>query len=343
MPTIKEIARLAEVSRGTVDRVLNNRGSVNAETERRIRELAKAMNYTPNRAGKSLAIRKKQLKLGFILFSSTAVNPFFLDVVAGIDDRRKTFSEFGTSVDVRYATIHNPSLQVQLIDELLDSGIDGLALTPINHPLVWERITQLIGKGFPVVTSNSDLPDCGRLAYVGSNYFKSGETAAGLLNQCTAGQPTNVGIIQGSPWVLCHSERVAGFEKQIRCCYPQVQIIGTEINEDDDLNSYIVTREMLSAHPEINALYLVAGGVQGACRAVNDLRKEQRPRIISHDVTAATRSLLEDGTIAFSIAQQPFYQGSKPLDILFDYLVMNQKPEKEFYYTNIEIVVRENL
>ncbi|MDY5103231.1 MAG: LacI family DNA-binding transcriptional regulator, partial [Agathobacter sp.] len=40
MPTIKEIAELAGVSRGTVDRVLNNRGSVNAQTAQRVREIA---------------------------------------------------------------------------------------------------------------------------------------------------------------------------------------------------------------------------------------------------------------------------------------------------------------
>ena len=39
MPTIKEIAEMAGVSRGTVDRVLNNRGSVNAQTAQRVAAL----------------------------------------------------------------------------------------------------------------------------------------------------------------------------------------------------------------------------------------------------------------------------------------------------------------
>ena len=40
MVTIKEIARLAEVSRGTVDRVLNNREGVSEETAERVRRIA---------------------------------------------------------------------------------------------------------------------------------------------------------------------------------------------------------------------------------------------------------------------------------------------------------------
>ena len=79
MATIKEIAAIAGVSRGTVDRVLNNRGSVNPDTARKINEVAKALDYRPNKAGLVLAAQKKKLKLGVILFSTN--NPFFADVL----------------------------------------------------------------------------------------------------------------------------------------------------------------------------------------------------------------------------------------------------------------------
>lgn len=74
MATIKEIAALAGVSRGTVDRVLNDRGAVNPETAEKIRKIAKELDYKPNRAGLVLAAQKKRLKLGVILFSTG--NPF---------------------------------------------------------------------------------------------------------------------------------------------------------------------------------------------------------------------------------------------------------------------------
>ena len=61
MATIKEIAELAGVSRGTVDRVLNKRGAVNPKTEAKILEIAKALDYKPNRAGIVLAAQKKKL------------------------------------------------------------------------------------------------------------------------------------------------------------------------------------------------------------------------------------------------------------------------------------------
>ena len=85
MATIKEIAALAGVSRGTVDRVLNDRGAVNPETAEKIRKIAKELDYKPNRAGLVLAAQKKRLKLGVILFSTG--NPFFQDVLAGINEK----------------------------------------------------------------------------------------------------------------------------------------------------------------------------------------------------------------------------------------------------------------
>jgi len=342
MPTIKEIAELAGVSRGTVDRVLNNRGSVNPLKERKILEIAKALDYTPNLAGKALAIRKKQLKFGYILFGSTSSNPFFLDVVDGIESRAAELNEYGISVDVRYCIVEEPLTQVNLIDELMDSGVDGLVLTPINHPMVIERIRKLTDSGFPVITANSDVPDSGRLAYVGSDYYQSGETAAGIMNLICAGS-AKVGIVMGSPLVLCHSERVAGFTNRINEEYSGLKIVATEVNHDDDIQSYVVTKRLLEKNPDIDAMFLVAAGVVGACRAVREMGLEGKLKVVSYDATIASRELIKSGAISASITQEPFEQGAKPLDILLNLVGIGLKPEQEYYYTALSIKIKENL
>jgi len=304
--------------------------------------LARALNYTPNIAGKTLAIKKKNLRFGFILFGSTSSNPFFLDVVKGIETRAAELDDYGISVDIRYAVLGEPSLQVTLIDDLIESGIDGLAITPINHPMVIERVKELTDTGFPVVTVNSDIPDCGRLAYVGGDYYKSGETAAGIMNMICNGN-ANIGIVMGSPLVLCHSERVAGFTRCISEVYTGLRIVGTEINNDDDIESFVVTKRLLETHPGINALFLVAAGVEGACRAVMVLGLEDKVKVVSYDTTVASRNLIKDGAIAIAITQEPFEQGAKPLDILLNYVGMGIKPEQEYNYTALRIVIKENL
>ena len=63
MATIREIAELAGVSRGTVDRVLNHRGSVNAATAALVNDIAKKLDYKPNRAGIALAAQRKMVRI----------------------------------------------------------------------------------------------------------------------------------------------------------------------------------------------------------------------------------------------------------------------------------------
>ena len=99
MATIKEIAELAGVSRGTVDRVLNNRGSVRAKTAEKILEIAKALDYKPNKAGLTLAAQKRRLKLGVIIFENS--NPFFDEVMKGVRYQQQRLNGYNCSVLVR--------------------------------------------------------------------------------------------------------------------------------------------------------------------------------------------------------------------------------------------------
>ncbi|NLX65133.1 MAG: substrate-binding domain-containing protein [Clostridiaceae bacterium] len=344
MATIKQIANLAGVSRGTVDRVLNNRGTVNPETAAKVREIAALLNYTPNKLAKTLATKKRNIKFGYILFSSTNENPFFDDVVDGIGKKSKELKEYGITVDTCFSELRDPSNQVKLMEQLVDSGINGLAITPINHPDVARKIKELSEKGIPVVTVNTDIENSGRLAYVGSNYLESGKTAGGLLRLITGGK-ANVGVIVGSMNILCHSERVKGFKQALEEYGSEISINIVDIveNYDDDIISFEVTKALLEKHPEINALYLASAGVYGACRAVKSLNLDKKLKIISFDSVPTTKMLIEDGTIDATITQQPHVQGSKPLSILFDYLVLNIPPKTDRFYTVHEIKIRENI
>ena len=119
MATIKQIAEMAGVSRGTVDRVLNNRGSVNANTAARVREIAEKLNYKPNKAGLMLAAQKKNLKIGVILFPDS--NPFFSEVLEGVNAKAKelgcTNTHFanphGLQDENHYTTAHDMALIAQ--------------------------------------------------------------------------------------------------------------------------------------------------------------------------------------------------------------------------------------
>lgn len=82
--TIKQIAALANVSRGTVDRVLNNRPGVNPDTREKVLRIAKELHYQPNFLAKALVNSKENIKLGVIL--TPDYNPFIHEIIKGIED-----------------------------------------------------------------------------------------------------------------------------------------------------------------------------------------------------------------------------------------------------------------
>ncbi len=76
--TIKQIAELAGVSRGTVDRALNHRAGVKKEVAERILQIAKELNYRPNAVAKALANTNKPCLIGVLMNSDG--NEFFDEV-----------------------------------------------------------------------------------------------------------------------------------------------------------------------------------------------------------------------------------------------------------------------
>lgn len=338
MATIKEIAALAGVSRGTVDRVLNNRGSVNPDTAEKIREIARALEYKPNIAGLVLAAQKRKIKLGVVLFS--ADNPFFIDVEEGVLEKAEELAGYNCTVIVKHIT-YGVEQQLQAVRELAEE-VSGIALAPYNDERIRQCINELYEQGIPVVTFNTDIENSRRIAYVGSHYARSGETAAGLMHLMTQDK-VRVGIVTGSPDILCHTERVAGFINSLKRYKSDMEIVDIIENHDDEFESYEKTTKLLTQHPEINALFFAAGGVNGGCRSISLLGREGQIRVIAFDKVPTTKALVKKGVIAATICQQPRIQGSKPLTLLFAYLTTGELPEKEYNYVAVDIRIRENI
>ena len=362
MATMKEIADLAGVSRGTVDRVLNHRGIVNAETEKKVLEIAKLLHYEPNKAGIALAAQKKKIKIGVLLFG--ADNPFFDEVMDGLRRKLEELSIYGCSI-VEKRIPFDLDRQLRTIDALVAEGIHGLILSPYNDKKVQEKIDGLWENGIPCVTVNTDIPDSKRIAYVGSDYYKCGQTAVGLLQLMTDGQ-IKVGIITGSRNVLCHEERIAGFLDRLSIKLPpsfyaytgdssdssrnvsnirssDVQIIDIIENEDDDYQSFERVSSLLAQHPDLSALYFTAAGVYGGCRAILNASLQSVPKVITFDAVPTTQEMLNRGVISATICQQPDEQGARSLTLLVDYLLTGNLPEETLVFMDLSIKIKENL
>ncbi|WP_303817121.1 LacI family DNA-binding transcriptional regulator [Selenomonas ruminantium] len=338
MVTIKRIAELCGVSRGTVDRALNGRGRVNAETADKIRKTAQELGYEPNPAGKALSARKKRPVISIVIPSEN--NPFFDDVLKGMEEAAAQYQIYG--VQIKYHTMkgYDPAQQLAILQKIEDQ-VQALIINPIDAPAIADQINRMIDKGVFVVTVNNDIEGTKRHCYVGTDYYNGGITSCALM-EALLGKTANLAVILGSLNLRGHRLRLEGFKSRMQRL-PDFQLATVLENNDDDIYAYEKTKELLTAHPEINAISILAAGVYGTCRAVMQLPEEKRPLIIAFDTVPTTVEMMQFGIIKATIYQHPYRQGFSAVNKAFEYLVHGRLPEKEEFIFKNEIKLFENL
>ena len=318
MVTIRDIAEKTNFSRGTVDRVLHGRPGVNPQTVRLVMQVAAELGYHANTAGVLLAARKKPTRIGCLL--PDVGNDFFLDVMSGLIAAQKELSCYGLSLIVKHLRGFDEKKHLKGIDELIEEGCNALLLTTINSQRIRERIDTLIDQGFPVACVNTDVPSSKRLFYVGTDYYKSGRTIAGLLSMM-GDTPQKVMIFTGSFDIFGHNERIRGFidglaEKRIT-----YQIVCQEQTLDDNIVAYQRASALFPLHPEVTAVFIVAGGVYGVCRALVESNLPHKPHVFSFDDIPDTVRYLKEGVIDATVTQLPYDQGYQGVKRLFDAII----------------------
>ncbi|OJF76682.1 MAG: transcriptional regulator [Treponema sp. CETP13] len=340
MATIKEIAEKAGVSRGTVDRVLHNRLGVSAEVSEKVRAIANELGFVPNKAGKILAACKQPITIGCLL--PDIGNKFFSDIIDGFNFAEKELSDFGVSVKVEHIKGFDDSDHIAAIKKLASEKHAALCLTTLDLPEVQSVVQDIIQKGTPVISLNTDIPDTGRLCYVGSNYYQAGATAAGILSLITK-EPQKVLIITGSYHIRGHNERIQGFTERLKEKNIPFVKMQTVESFDDDTQAYEQTLETLKWNYTINCIFIAGAGVAGVCRAVSECGLEKKIHIIVFDDIPISRKLLKENVIDFIICQQPFMQGYMAIKHLFDYLIDGKKVSPQNYITETVIKIAENI
>ena len=335
--TIKEIAQLCGVSRGTVDRVLNKRGRVKPETETLILRTIESLGYTKNIVGRALTVRRTAPVIGTILCSEG--NPFFDDVITGFRKAEAELQDYGASILLRTMRGHGVEQQLKLIDEIAGQ-LTALVIQPINDPRIEERLWRLKQEGVPTVTVNTDIENSCRCCYVGSDYETGGAVAAGLMRLVTGGRG-RLGVITGVSTLMGHALRLRGFEEHLRELCPEVEIVDRDSARDDPEHAYRATRGMLARNPGMDALFVVAAGVYDVCRAVED--EGRKIRVVAYDDVLSTREMMRRGIVRAVVCQQPVEQGYRAVRAAFDMILSGEMLEDARIIMENQIKITENL
>lgn len=336
--TIKQIAQACNVSRGTVDRVLNNRGRVREEIAVLVREKADELGYRPNAVGKALAARKKNYVIGVILTSEGV--EFFDEVLNGIQKAQEDIEDYNVTLLVKSMKGYHAERQLALMEEMQDQ-VQLLILNGMNEERIAQKIQEYMSCGIPVITINADVENSGRLCYVGCDFTASGRTAGGILGLLSGGKAV-VGIATGTVKVLGHNQRIHGFSTLCKQRYPEMKIADIIETSDDDEAGYEQTCLMLKRYPEISAIYIVAAGAAGVCRAVEESGRMESVLVVASDNTNSVREWMKKGIIKAAVCQNPYQQGYQAVQMASGYLIQNTVPEADYIVKN-EIRILENI
>ena len=196
--TLNQIAEMANVSRGTVDKVLHNRPGVSDAVRERVKRVAEELHYVPNMIGKALATCKKQRVIAVILTMED--NPFIVELKKGVIKAYEEIRDYGFVLDIRAMKTNEPAELAAILHELLENGVDAIALPTFEGEGVRCEIQNAYDKGIPVVTFISDLPGIQRLCFIGHDIERGGRVAGALM-----------GRIVPSQWEGCGTQRAGAY------------------------------------------------------------------------------------------------------------------------------------
>lgn len=332
MITIQEIANLAGVSRGTVDRVINHRGKVKAEIEKNIQAIMKEHGYVQKP-------RQRNFVVGVVtqLYNAS----FMKEIQKGLDKAKEEYEDRGIQLHMVHSDDVDEQKQLQLLNQLEEKGVDAIAIMPVDHPSIMNKINELVEKGIPVVCFNSDIAGTKRSCFVGMDNRKSGKVAAGLLGLLNK-EEGKILIITGYFTNRANSMRIEGFMEEMQHSYPKMELLGVQCSYDKaELVEDIVHKAMKES--DVSGIFLASAGQEGLHNAFVSLHDKKRPYVVAYDVTERNIERLKRNDFDFLIDQESLQQGYLAIKILYELLQKKKQPIKSEWYTNIQLKTKDSI
>jgi LacI family transcriptional regulator len=298
-PTVADIAREAGVGVATVDRVLNGRAAVRAETGHRVLEAARSIGYH----GTALLKRRldeaaPQYRLGFLL--QRPEHPFYQAFRAALLDACSGATYARLQPEIMFLPSQNPA-DIAVALHSLARRVQAIAMVAIDHPSVSAAVAELEAAGTPVFSMLSDFAAGVRHGYIGTNNRTVGRTSAWLLARSVkaAGE---VAIFVGSHRFHGHEMREIGCRSYLREAAPDLEVVETQASLEDGTLAHEAVLDLLGRRPNLKGLYVAGGGVEGVIAA---LRAEVAPgqiAVVAPELTEVTRPALADNYVSAVVA-----------------------------------------
>lgn len=342
---IIDIARLAGVSAGTVDRVLHNRGRVSQANREKIEAVLREIGYSPNMAARMLA-SKKQYSLAVIAPSYDGESYWKL-VSEGIEKAAGELKLYNLNVDFLRFDQYDRASFATATARLGDREYDGVIIATLFGEQVRDLSAELDAREVPYVYIDSALEGGNDLAYFGVDSFASGYIAAKLLIRET-GPDANLLIahikFRTQDISVQMRTREEGLLKYLREVNYRGRISQIEIDPAETAQSLAALERCLRETEGVTGALVLNSRIYELTGLLDKLPPLLRHRVVAagFEAIAPNVETLRKGSVSFLISQRPELQGYDAVKALGNLLAYGQKPAK-VNYMPIDILIPENI
>ncbi|TKV61739.1 sugar ABC transporter substrate-binding protein [Nakamurella flava] len=217
------------------------------------------------------------------------------------------------NVDLKYSNDPQAAGQSTLIQNNVDAKVDGIATTLVTPDALAGAVKAATDAKIPVVGFNSGIDQYKQLGAL--MYFGSDETLAGQ----TVGQKL---VDNGAKKTLCVIQAEGSVALEARCAGVKDKDSSTEnlqVNGADIASVQSTIQAKLQQDPSIDSI--VTLGAPIALAAIQSAKDAgSSAKVVTFDLNADVAKAVKDGTISFSVDQQPYLQGYLAVDSLWLYL-----------------------
>ncbi len=340
---IKRIAKLANVSIGTVDRVLHKRSGVSKQTEKRVLKIIKETGYVKNTTASRLKLASvKKIKIAVLIpkDENTRRWSYWKLPKKGITKAVEELTELGVEADF-YNFSDSTSYAAQS-KEIFKENYNAIVTVPFFKNESNDLLELAKSKKIPVVFLDTEIALDGPANFIRQNSYKAGMVAGRLLHGLVGaeGKYFIVNILNDRGIHMNNQQRELGFREFFKSINKNVtiQTINHPINEtlkvtkemetwfkNDDRKGIFVTNSRTHILPKI-------------LRENNVINTS----IIGFDLNKENSTCLRNNEIDFLINQKPNYQGYIAIKGLFNFLTKQDASELNLDIP-VEIIVKENV
>jgi LacI family transcriptional regulator len=341
---IIDIAQMAGVSIGTVDRVIHNRGRVSMEKLEKVKAVLDQVHYTPNIIARSL-VSKKSYRL-IALIPSFSQDEYWMYVAQGIAKAAEEARTYGVMVEQQYFNQYDRASFDKAIAEILSKEFDGIVIANFFSASVISLSESLNEKNIPYVYIDANITGQHPLAYYGTNSYDSGAVAAQLMLERIDKQKdiliTKIFYQQDEV-----SNQVINREKGFLDQLIEAGFMGNIIYANLKIDTPGYNFEILDNIFREHRTKLPGGAItfNSSCHILANYLKERNINDIylaGYDLIEKNRVLLHEGVIKLLIGQRPESQGFNAIKALTNKIILDVEPEK-INFMPIDILIRENV